>query len=80
MKLWATKSTALACENLMLALRAHGFDSCPLEGFDEVRVRKLLKLPRNRHVVMIVAAGKGAPNGVYGEQFRFDSERFVQFV
>ena len=80
MKLWATKSTALACENLMLALRAHGFDSCPLEGFDEVRVRKLLKLPRNRHVVMIVAAGKGAPNGVYGEQFRFDSERFVHFV
>ncbi len=80
MKIWATKSTALACENLMLALRAHGFDSCPLEGFDEVRIRKILKLPRNRNVVMIVAAGKRAADGVYGEQFRFDSERFVHFV
>lgn len=80
MKLWASKSTALACENLMLALRAHGFDSCPLEGFDEVRVRKVLKLPRKYSVVMIVAAGKRAEDGVYGAQFRFDSERFVHFV
>ena len=79
MKLWATKSTALACENLMLALRAHGFDSCPLEGFDEVRVRKVLELPRSRSVVMIVAAGKRSENGIYGTQFRFDSERFIHF-
>ena len=28
MTVWATKSTALAAENLMLALRAHGYDSC----------------------------------------------------
>lgn len=79
MRLWAAKSTALACENLMLALRAHGFDSCPLEGFDEVRIRKVLGLPRSRNVVMIVAAGKRADGGIYGSQFRFDSERFVQF-
>ncbi len=80
MKLWATKSTALACENLMLALRAHGFDSCPLEGFDEVRIQKVLKLPRSHSVVMIVAAGKRSESGVYGEQFRFDSDRFVHFL
>lgn len=30
MRVWAHKSTALACENLMLALRAYGFDSCPM--------------------------------------------------
>lgn len=46
MRLWATKTTALACENLMLAFRAAGFDTCPMEGFDPVRVRKLLGLPR----------------------------------
>ncbi|MHA7835518.1 MAG: nitroreductase family protein, partial [Algiphilus sp.] len=38
LKVWAVKSTALAAENLMLALRAYGYDSCPMEGFDEVRV------------------------------------------
>ena len=30
-----SKSTALACQNFMLALVAEGFDSCPMEGFDE---------------------------------------------
>ena len=34
MAVWAHKSTALACENLMLSLRAYGYDSCPMEGMD----------------------------------------------
>ena len=74
MRVWAAKSTALACENLMLAFRAHGYDTCPMEGFDEWRVKKLL------NVVMIVAAGKRADNGVYHKQFRFPRDEFVSRV
>lgn len=74
---WAHKSTALACENLMLAFSAHGYDSCPMEGFDSVRVRKLLKLPRDASVCMIVSAGKRAPQGIYGPRIRFPREQFV---
>ena len=44
MKEWATKSTALAAQTLMLGVRAYGYDSCPMEGFDDKRVRKILKL------------------------------------
>ena len=62
--LWAIKSAALACENLMLALTAHGFDSCPMEGFDEPRVKRLLRLPHAAEVVMVIAAGRGAVGGV----------------
>lgn len=40
--LWAVKTAALACENFMLALTAYGFDSCPMEGFDEPRVKNCL--------------------------------------
>lgn len=80
MKVWAVKSTALASENLMLALRAYGFDSCPMEGFDEHRVRKLLKLPRDGHVVMVLAAGKRAPKGIYNTRYRFDRSEFVHYV
>lgn len=80
MKLWACKSTALAAENLMLALRAHGYDSCPMEGFDGARVRRIVKLPRDAFVVMIVAAGRRADNGIYHEQIRFDRERFIQDI
>ncbi len=77
MRVWAHKSTALACQNLMLALRAYGFDSCPMEGIDPTRIRKLLKLPRTAEVSMVISAGKRAENGIYGKQVRFDKSLFV---
>ena len=80
MRIWAIKTVALACENLMLAFRAHGFDSCPMEGFDSVRIKSLLQLPSDAEVVMVVSAGKRAPQGVYGPQMRFDRSLFVKEV
>lgn len=77
---WAVKSCALACENLMLAFRAHGYDTCPMEGFDEVRVKKLLNLSRQSDVVMIISAGKRAPGGIYGPRMRFAREQFIKTV
>ncbi|MCD6061271.1 MAG: nitroreductase family protein [Moraxellaceae bacterium] len=78
MKVWAAKTVALAAENFMLALRAHGFDSCPMEGFDETRVRRLLKLPSDGFVVMVVGCGKRARDGVYHARIRFARDRFVK--
>lgn len=80
MRVIGHKSVALACENLMLALRAHGFDSCPMEGFDGVRVRNILNLPASAEITMVVSAGKRADNGVYGKRLRFDSAQFVHEV
>ena len=77
MRVWAHKSTALACENLMLSFRAFGFDSCPMEGMDERRVQKLLGLPRSAEVCMVISAGKRAKHGVYDQQFRMDQSLFV---
>lgn len=77
MRVWAHKSTALACENLMLSLRAFGYDSCPMEGIDERRIQKLLHLPRTAEVCMVISAGKRAPKGIYGQQVRFDESLFV---
>jgi nitroreductase len=77
MQVWAHKSTALACQNLMLALRAFGFDSCPMEGMDSTRIRKLLELPRQAEICMVISAGKRANKGIYGEQIRFDHSLFL---
>jgi nitroreductase len=77
MRVWAHKSTALACENLMLSLRAFGFDSCPIEGMDSRRIQKLLKLPRAAEICMVVSAGKRAGNGIYGRQLRCEKSLFV---
>ena len=80
MRVWAVKSVALAAENLMLALRSYGFDSCPMEGMDEKRVRKLLKLPADAEVVMVIGAGERADDGVYFPKVQFDRAHFVHYV
>ncbi|HCT42033.1 MAG TPA: nitroreductase family protein [Moraxellaceae bacterium] len=78
MKVWAAKTVALGAENFMLAMRAHGFDTCPMEGFDARRVNRMLKLPPDAFVVMVVGCGKRAPDGVYHPRIRFDRERFIK--
>lgn len=75
---WAVKSTALACATLMLAFRAKGWDTCPMEGMDSSRVRRLLGLPRSAAIVMVVAAGKRSRKGVYGARIRFDRALFIK--
>lgn len=79
-KHWAITSTSLAVENLMLAFRAHGFDTCPMGGFDEAAMKKLLDLGKHQHVIMVIGAGERADGGIYHEQFRFEKERFVKTV
>lgn len=79
-KNWATNNTALAAENLMLALRAHGFDSCPMGGFDEPAMKQLLNLTDDHHIVMMIGAGERADNGIYHEQFRFNQQQSVHYV
>ena len=78
--LWASKTTALACENLVLALRAHGFDSCMMEGFDEPLVRKTLGLNDQQYPIMVIGAGERAEDGVFFPQYRFERNLFIQEV
>jgi len=80
MKIWAAKTASLAAENMMLAFRAHGYDTCPMEGFDSARIGKILNLPPDAFVPMIVGIGKRSPKGVYGPRLRFERELFVKEV
>lgn len=77
MRVWAHKTTALACENLMLSLRAYGYDSCPMEGMDSARVKNLLNLPRKAEVCMVVGAGKRDQKGIFSKRVRMPSEKFL---
>ena len=77
MKIWAAKTCALACENIMLAYRAYGYDTCPMEGLDSKRGSKILNLPSDAFVVMAISAGKRSDKGVYGPRIRFPKEQFI---
>jgi nitroreductase len=67
-RVMAHKSTALAAATFMLALRAEGYDSCPMEGFDPWRAKALLKLPRGAEVNMFLAVGKRSEQGVWWDR------------
>ena len=75
-----TKTTALACQNFMMALVAQGYDSCPMEGFDQKRVKKILKLNKKSHIVMVLGVGKADPNGIYRERFRIDNDLVIKII
>jgi nitroreductase len=75
-----TKSTALACENFMLAITAQGYGTCPMEGFDESRVKKILGLGCKASVTMIISVGDIDPSGIYGPQLRVDPKLVIHEV
>lgn len=77
-RLIAHKSTALAAATLMLALRAEGYDSCPMEGFDPWRAKRLLKLGSGAEVSMFLAVGKRSAKGVYWDRVLMPREWMVR--
>jgi nitroreductase len=75
---WATKSTSLACENLMIAAEALGINTCPMEGFDGRRLSQYLGLSGRHHeIVMVIAIGKKSPTHSEPPQWRRPLDRTV---
>ena len=70
MRIVAHKTCGLAAENFMISMAAKGYDTCPMEGSDTLRVKKLLNLPFGAEINMIVSCGIRDEKGVYGERFR----------
>ncbi len=76
----AMKSAALAAENFVLAIAAQGYSTCMMEGFDEWRVRRLLKLRCSGRIAMVIAIGKEAERGTWGPQFRIPLSEVVHII
>lgn len=75
MRIVAHKSTALAAQNFMISMAAINYDTCPMEGFDSLRVKKILNLPSDAEITMIISCGIREEKGVYGPQFRVPFEQ-----
>jgi nitroreductase len=55
--IYVRSQTMLAAATFMIAARSAGLDTSPMEGFDEVRLKKLLQIPPHMTVPVIVAVG-----------------------
>lgn len=53
------RSCGLAGMTIMLAAKAMGYDSCPMDGFDFDAVAKIIQLPEDHVISFMIAVGKG---------------------
>jgi len=53
------RSCGLAGMTIMLAAKAMGYDSCPMDGFDFDAVAKIINLPEDHVISFMIAVGKG---------------------
>ncbi|MEL4456066.1 nitroreductase family protein [Lutimonas vermicola] len=74
------KSAALAAQTFMLAMSDINYDTCPMEGIDTLRIKKLLHLPSGSEINMVVSCGIRLPEGVYGERFRIPFEEVYKTI
>lgn len=55
----AMRTCGIAAMSMMLLAREMGYDSCPMDGFDFDAVGKLIGLPDDHLIAMMLAIGKG---------------------
>ncbi len=53
------RSCGMAGMTIMLAAKAMGYDSCPMDGFDFDAVARLIQLPSDHAISFMIAVGKG---------------------
>jgi nitroreductase len=70
MPMWLTRQVMLAFTHMMLMAEVLGYDTAPMEGFEQEKVHEVLKLPLSYWVVALLGIGhlKGPD--------KFRSERF----
>jgi len=74
----AIRSSALAGMTLMLAAKGMGYDSCPMVGFDPVKVSELIKLPEHYALSFMIPVGKLA-QGAWDRGKRLADETVVSY-
>jgi nitroreductase len=67
------RSGGLAAQTMMLTAKAMGYDSCAMDGFDFDAVAKLINLPADHAIVMMIAVGEAlSPANLRGGQLSLE--------
>ncbi len=52
------RSASIAAMSIMLMAKEMGYDSCPMDGFDFDKVAKIINLPHDHIITMMITIGK----------------------
>ena len=80
MKEEAIRNASLSAMLFMLAAKNRGWDTCPMIGFDQQKVRKALRIPPTHEIVMMIAIGKEKEESRNLRGYRKPVNEFVTFV
>ena len=73
----AMRSCGFAAQTIMLAAKQMGLDSCPMVGFEYDEIAKIINLPDEHIIVMMIVVGKAAsPAAERGGQLSLDKVVF----
>ena len=73
----AIRSCGFAAQTIMLAAKQMGLDSCPMVGFEYDKMAKIINLPDDHIIVMMIVVGKAAsPAAERGGQLSLDEVVF----
>ena len=79
MPLWLNRQVMLAFTHMLLMAEVLGYDTAPMEGFEEDKVHEALRLPLSYSVVALLGIGhlKG-PDKFFGERFNLARTVFAE--
>lgn len=76
MAMWLNRQVMIAFTHMLLMAEVLGYDTAPMEGFEQEKVREVLRLPLSYHVVALLAIGRlKGPDKFDGG--RFDTHRTI---
>jgi nitroreductase len=76
----AHKSAGLAAQNFMISMAAIGYDTCPMEGSDTLKVKNILNLPSGSEINMVIGCGIRTNEGIYGDQLRVPFNEVYTYI
>jgi nitroreductase len=77
---WTARNAVYAAEAFMLAASAHGLDTCPMEGFDAVKLSRALKLPPDLAIPLVIAIGYAAADARRDPRWRKPLEQAMALL
>jgi nitroreductase len=79
MGVWVNRHVMIAFTTLMWMAEALGYDTAPMEGFDENAVKELLHIPESVRVVALLAIGRRqGDDKPYGGRFPLERVGFAE--
>jgi len=76
---WVNRQVMIAFTTMMWMAEALGYDSAPMEGFWEDKVKQLLKIPDTVRVVALLAIGhRSTPDKPHGGRFPISHTVFAE--